>query len=128
MCRLLTRQQLAEATGLEMATTEQYCRRFAPYLEAQGSGLTKCWEPISIATLQIIHSLYQAGSTTTEIRRLLEAAVADLPAAVASAPPKDTAAESAEITARFTRLRSELRAAGCPSSGSVLRRLGRTDA
>ena len=95
----LTLEQLAEAAGIELMAAYTYCHDFPGHLITVAR---EKWAPISVAMLQIIHALVQAGYDADQIERELAAA----------SPPPDppqTPYMPSDVTERLEELRDELR-------------------
>ena len=95
----LTLEQLAEAAGIELMAAYTYCHDFPDHLLSVAPGK---WAPISVAMLQIIHAQEQAGYSTEQIKRELEAATPP-------ANPSETPYMPSDVTEQLGDLRDELR-------------------
>jgi hypothetical protein len=71
MYERLTLKALADAAGLDLATTRRYCREFAAALDSAGQEGNQRWAPISVATLKTIAAMEAAGYSIDAIHREL---------------------------------------------------------
>ncbi len=79
----LTLQQLAQAAGLDVATTWRYRETFADYLittnTAGNAPAGPIWSPINAALLRVIDMMYKAGAATESIAEMLATAQREKP-------------------------------------------------
>ncbi|HEY7068260.1 MAG TPA: hypothetical protein VII06_42820 [Chloroflexota bacterium] len=121
MAESLTAHELAVAAGIDPVTAARYCVRFAEHLIPADPPDPDRWAPISVALLQIIHELDQAGYSETEIDAKLREDGAEPPPTDAAPPPATQPADAtkppdAEITIeeRVETLRGEIKARPLP--------------
>ena len=108
----LTIEQLAAGADLDLMTAYTYCHDFASHLVPAGPGR---WAPISVALLQIIHGLVQAGYSTEAIQHELDAATPSSEPATGGFVPSD-------VTERLTTLREEFKQRPLPAEDDTQRR------
>jgi DNA-binding transcriptional MerR regulator len=83
----LTETDLAEATGLPVATVRRYLQLYRPDLPPAGSGRIRRWEASCVETLHRIARLETAGYSVAQIESIL--AGHPLPPPVVPAPAPD---------------------------------------